>query len=44
MDQTPPSPSAGCITSPVRGREGLATVARFPWHSGMSIISLSHDQ
>ena len=33
--QTTPSPSTGCIASPARGREGLATLARFAWQSGM---------
>ena len=42
MSQTTPFPNAGCIASPARGREGLATVARFPWHSGMSIIIVCH--
>ena len=32
MDQTAPFPCAGCIASPARGRECLATVAQFPWH------------
>ena len=31
VDQTAPFPSTGCIASPARGREGLATLARFAW-------------
>ena len=31
VNQTAPFPSAGCIASPARGREGLATLARFAW-------------
>ncbi len=30
-------PSSGCIASPAWGREGLATVALFPWHRGMHV-------
>ena len=32
VDHTAPFPCAGCIASPARGRECLATVAQFPWH------------
>ena len=31
VDQTTPFPSTGCIASPARGREGLATLAWFAW-------------
>ena len=37
VNQTTPFPSTGCIASPARGREGLATLAGFAWHSGMSL-------
>ena len=37
VNQTTPFPSAGCIASPARGREGLGTLARFSWHRGMSL-------
>ena len=44
VDQTTPFFPALDVLHHQRGeREGLATVAWFPWHRGMSIIMVSHD-
>ena len=36
--------SAGCITSPARGRKGLETLARFSCANGMQSNVKSHDR